>query len=216
MPPPPLPPHPKTPLSTRFPFASILTQSPLVNEPLVVPKIVVLPLVEPTVGAAPAPPPMTGLLRVKAADDAHVDAELKYGMPPEVPATVRAKVPEVVMGEPATEIKPPVNVSPTLDTVPPVCQEAVVPFEVRTLPVVPIARFAAELAPLPSNKEPVAHPEGMAQVSVPEVVTGELVTVNPVGAAKPTEVTVPNVLQPALPLSIRFPLASHSAQSPLT
>ena len=40
-------------------------------------------------------------------------------MPPEVPATVKANVPDVVIGEPATEIKPPVKDCATLVTVPP-------------------------------------------------------------------------------------------------
>lgn len=39
-------------------------------------------------------------------------------MPPLVPATDKAKVPLVVIGEPATEIMPPVNVWATLVTVP--------------------------------------------------------------------------------------------------
>ena len=61
-------------------------------------------------GATPAPPPMTRALAAKAPDDAHVDELLKYGMPPDVPATVKANVPDVVIGEPATEISPPVKV----------------------------------------------------------------------------------------------------------
>ena len=36
-----------------------------------------------------------------------------------MPATVRASVPELVIGEPATEIKPPVKDCATLVTVPP-------------------------------------------------------------------------------------------------
>ena len=39
-------------------------------------------------------------------------------MPPEVPATVKANVPDVVIGEPATEIKPPVKDCATLVTLP--------------------------------------------------------------------------------------------------
>lgn len=69
-------------------------------------------------GAAPAPPPIKTALAANAADDAHVDAEEKYGMPPDVPATVRAKVPLPVIGEPPTDTKPPVKVSATLVTVP--------------------------------------------------------------------------------------------------
>ena len=53
---------------------------------------------------------------------------LKYGMPPDVPATVSASVPEVVIGEPPTETMPPVKVWATLVTVPdPPDTEAQVP-----------------------------------------------------------------------------------------
>jgi hypothetical protein len=45
-----------------------------------------------------------------AAEEAHADALEKYGMPPDVPATVRANVPLVVIGDPETEIRPPVKV----------------------------------------------------------------------------------------------------------
>ena len=38
---------------------------------------------------------------------------LKYGTPPDVPATVRASVPVVLIGEPATETMPPVKVCAT-------------------------------------------------------------------------------------------------------
>jgi hypothetical protein len=63
-------------------------------------------------GAVPAPPPMTNPVEASTAEDAHVVALLKYGIPPDVPATVSAGV---VVGV-ATEIKPPVN--ETLVTVP--------------------------------------------------------------------------------------------------
>jgi hypothetical protein len=49
-------------------------------------------------------------LAAKTAEEAQVEAEPKYGTPPDVPATVRARVPDPVMGEPETEISPPVNV----------------------------------------------------------------------------------------------------------
>lgn len=39
-------------------------------------------------------------------------------MPPDVPATVSASVPDVVIGDPATDIKPPVKVCATLVTEP--------------------------------------------------------------------------------------------------
>jgi hypothetical protein len=57
------------------------------------------------VGAAPAPPPSTKSPAGSAAEVAHVDALEKYGIPPEVPATVNAGV----VVDVATEIKPPVN-----------------------------------------------------------------------------------------------------------
>jgi hypothetical protein len=60
-------------------------------------------------GATPAPPPMTKALAANAAEVSHVLELEKYGMPPLVPATVKAKVPDVVIGEPPTEIRPPVN-----------------------------------------------------------------------------------------------------------
>lgn len=63
-------------------------------------------------------------------------------MPPDVPATVSANVPLDVIGEPETEIRPPVNVCETLVT-PVAAGVAHVgvpdPFDVRTCPVVPAA-----------------------------------------------------------------------------
>jgi len=56
-------------------------------------------------GAVAAPPPRTTPVDASSAEDAHVDAEEKYGIPPDVPATVSAGV---VVGV-ATEIKPPVK-----------------------------------------------------------------------------------------------------------
>jgi hypothetical protein len=85
---------------------------------LAVAKVDVLPEREAEEGAAPGPPPMIGAFAVRAADDAQVEAEEKYGMPPLVPETVSASVPEAVTGEPVTEIRPPVNVCPTLLTLP--------------------------------------------------------------------------------------------------
>lgn len=67
-----------------------------------VPVVVVL-------GALPAPPPIIRALAVRAAEEAHVEALLKYGTPPLVPATVKANVSDVVTGEPLTEIRPPVK-----------------------------------------------------------------------------------------------------------
>ena len=91
-------------------------------------------------GAAPAPPPTTIALAASAADDAHVEAPEKYGTPPLVPATVSASVPEPVIGEPPTDIRPPVKLSPTLVTVPlPVehdAQFSAEPFHSRQVPPV--------------------------------------------------------------------------------
>lgn len=70
-------------------------------------------------GVVPAPPPRTNPPEANKAEDAQVLADEKYGIPPEVPATVNAGV---VVGVP-TEINPPVN--PTLVTPPaPVPQAA--------------------------------------------------------------------------------------------
>ena len=95
----------------EFPF------SPIVPEPIPAPpkNISCDPsVVKPArvCGAIPAPPPKTGLFAVSAADVAHVVALLKYGIPPLVPATVKAGV---VVGV-ATETRPPVK--ETLETVP--------------------------------------------------------------------------------------------------
>ena len=80
------------------------------EEPVFTPSAVTTPVPVVTVlGAAPAPPPTTKAFEAKAADVAQVLALEKYGMPPDVPATVKAKVPEVVTGEPPTEISPPVK-----------------------------------------------------------------------------------------------------------
>src|SRR6516225_9436259 len=73
----PPPPQPTVPLSTWLPFTSMLTQCPLVCVPVVVTNCVVLPERVPTVGAAPGPPPMTGRLAVKAAEEANVVALAK-------------------------------------------------------------------------------------------------------------------------------------------
>jgi hypothetical protein len=76
-----------------------------------VPKNVRIPVpVVVVAGAAPAPPPITSALAANAVEDAQVVPLEKYGIPPLVPATVRASVPEPVTGEPVTETIPPVNV----------------------------------------------------------------------------------------------------------
>jgi hypothetical protein len=95
-------------------------------EPTFVPRAVTTPV--PVVvadGPRPAPPPISSAPEVKTPVEAQVDVLLKYGTPPDVPATVRANVPLLVIGEPATEIKPPVKVCPTEVTVPPPPPETV-------------------------------------------------------------------------------------------
>jgi len=91
-------------------------------------------------------------LAVKTADEAHAAELLKYGTPPEVPATVSANVPDAVIGEPETEIKPPVNDCATLVTVPvPVTVVHVGapdPPDVSTWPDVPAAEYASAV-PVP-------------------------------------------------------------------
>lgn len=57
------------------------------------------------VGDDPAPPPRTNWPDPSAAEDAHVEALLKYGIPPLVPATVNAGVVVAL----ATDISPPVK-----------------------------------------------------------------------------------------------------------
>src|SRR3954471_20466559 len=88
-----------TPAAMWLPLASIETRFPLVCEPVVVTNAVVLPDRGPTDGATPAPPPMTGRLAVRAADEESCVPEEKYGTPPDVPVVVMPMVPEVVTGE---------------------------------------------------------------------------------------------------------------------
>jgi hypothetical protein len=93
------------------PAPPLTTNAPA--EPVLTPRAVITPVPVVTVaGATPAPPPTTRALAASAADVAHVDALEKYGMPPDVPATVKAGV---VVGF-ATVMMPPVK--PTLVTVP--------------------------------------------------------------------------------------------------
>jgi hypothetical protein len=80
------------------------------EDPVFTPSAVTTPVPVVTVeGAAPAPPPTISELAVSAPELAQAEELEKYGTPPEVPATVSAKVPDVVIGEPATEISPPVK-----------------------------------------------------------------------------------------------------------
>jgi hypothetical protein len=85
---------------------------PVSVAPVAVPPFAIGTIENEAVGAAPAPPPRTKSPAGSTAEDAHVVALLKYGIPPDVPATVNAGV---VVGV-ATEINPPVN--DTLVTVP--------------------------------------------------------------------------------------------------
>jgi hypothetical protein len=95
---------------------------------------------------------LVSLLAARAAEVAQVVPLVKYGIPPLVPATVNARVPLDVIGEPATEIKPPVKDCATLVTVPLVAGAAQVGappvVAVRTCPVVPAA-VATGVAPAP-------------------------------------------------------------------
>lgn len=111
------------------------------DEPVLTPKAVTTPVPVVTVaGVAPAPPPTTKALAAKAAEDAQVDALEKYGMPPEVPATVNAGV---VVGL-ATVMMPPVKL--TVVTVPPDAVEARVPAtNVNPVPTVTFENPPAEL-----------------------------------------------------------------------
>jgi hypothetical protein len=110
-------------------------------DPILTPNALKIPVPVVTVpGANPAPPPTTKELAANAADVAQVEALLKYGMPPDVPATVRASVPLDVMGEPETLISPPVKLCATLVTVPTAAAAQVgapAPFDVKTCPLVP-------------------------------------------------------------------------------
>lgn len=70
-------------------------------------------------------------------------------------------------------------------------QTAVMPVEVRHCPLVPIPKGATEFAPFPRSSDPVDQPEGIPSVKAPVVLTGEPEVVKPVGAVRPTLVTVP-------------------------
>ena len=83
-------------------------------------------------------------------------------MPPEVPATVKARVPALVMGDPATEINPPVNVWPTEVTVPPRPVAEIVidplPLEIDTpLPAVRVALVRVFPVLLPISSSPSTY-----------------------------------------------------------
>src|SRR6516162_1706759 len=75
--PPPPAPHAE-PVVVRFSEASTCTHWPVANVVvLTVANLVVVPLTDPTLGATPAPPPITGRLAVSTADEDSAAAELK-------------------------------------------------------------------------------------------------------------------------------------------
>ena len=126
-----------------------------------------------------------------------------------MPATVKANVPELVIGEPATEIKPPVKDCATLVTdplplllkvvqsaalnAPRLDAEAVGTFSVMTGVVVPVATVLVRSVPV-----------------VPSVSAATLVTVPPdpvadsVPAVKATPVPIVTLLNPPEPLPYRI------------
>jgi len=89
----------------------LVTNAPTL--PTAMPRAVITPVPVVVVdGATPAPPPITRALDANAAEVAHVEADEKYGIPPDVPATVKAGVVVAV----ATDTIPPVKLA--LVTVP--------------------------------------------------------------------------------------------------
>lgn len=148
----------------------LTTKAPAV--PTFVPRAVITPVpVVVVLGAAPAPPPITKAFTVRAADEAHVLALEKYGMPPDVPATVKAKVPLVVIGEPPTEMMPPVKLWATLVTVPPVpvADMDIVPAPLVIETPVPADNvFRVKPVPLPMSNAPFA---GVVVSPVPPLAT---------------------------------------------
>ena len=138
-------------------------------------------------GAAPAPPPTIRFPEARASDDAQVEALEKYGMPPDVPLTVKASVPFVVTGVPPIEINPPVKLAPTDVTVPvlpdspTVCvgQEPVTAIpEPATIPGlgVPLPPCVIGSVPPESSAKPLpvpgAMPSGVMTPALVEIVDG--------------------------------------------
>ncbi len=116
------PPEPQAePLSTKLPLGSIFTQLPFPKAPVVVANVVVLPLRVPTVGTAPAPPPITGKFAVSAAELARTPDEVYARTPPDVPdakfvpplATGKIPVTPVVSGNPVTFVMTPLTGVPS-------------------------------------------------------------------------------------------------------
>ncbi len=142
--------------------------------PMLLPNAVTTPVpVVVVAGATPAPPPRTIAFAASAADDAHVDELLKYGMPPDVPATVRAGVVVAV----ATEIRPPVKLTDVTVPVPPTDTQLRTPepFVDNTYPFVPLSTGKVSVVAavaefedwIVAAKAPAAV---FASVSVPRVV----------------------------------------------
>jgi hypothetical protein len=138
-----------------------------VRVPVVVANLVVLPDRVPTVGATPGPPPIIGRFAISAPLEVQVEALSKYGMPPLVPATVSAKVPLVVMGDPDTEISPPVKDCPTLVTVPVADGAAHAPSPLQNVEEeapVPLFRLATGRFPLTSEARLMTFQIGAAEM----------------------------------------------------
>lgn len=112
MPPPPPVVH-APPASVILPLASICKQWLVVKAPDMVAKLI-LELVfctVPTVTTAPAPPPITGLLAVNAADEVIVPLAVYVGTPPDVPDA--KPVPPLATGIcPVKVLVPSANVNP--------------------------------------------------------------------------------------------------------
>src|ERR1700735_4218426 len=88
---------------------------------------------------------------------------------------------------------PPPVVGPVIVPVPHVWYVGAtpVPLDTMQVPLDPGCNTVAELAPLPTNNDPVPQPTGRPHVRMPAPETGEPETWNPPGTPRPTEVTEP-------------------------
>jgi len=120
-------------------------------------------------------------------------------MPPEVPATVNARVPLVIIGDPLTEIKPPVKDCATLVTVPAPAGVDHVPSprqKVNADALVPEFKFV-------TGKLPVTCVARLTLLKVPpSVKLPELVTV-PVKVMPLTDPVLPTLVTVPLPLPLK-------------
>ena len=135
---PPVPPLP----TGRVPVTSaVRLTAPKVGAPAALPcrTVVVVPRLASVAGAAPAPPPSTRALAVRALLEARLAALAKYGTPPLVPAAVRVSVPLVVTGLPLI-VKIAGAASATLVTVPVAVLSSVVPLYLSPAPIVTAPR----------------------------------------------------------------------------